>query len=648
MVTRNTIAKFFKNFANSHYQLKDFGYGDFWEISQSKGARYPLMWVSPQPATIQGNEVLHTYAIAIADRVRSSEDHELEVESDTFQICQDLLAALNDQSLNEWELDENITLQPFTEWSKDDDAGFIMNLTFKVDNQYDACAIPWDGITPPEEGGCADAILMVNGVMFTNISSGATYNLQVRNQDGDYSGAKDGSIWRVQTAVTCSDAVANLRNSLGTLLLSTNISSGGSQDITAPDATAVLKDTDGLTLLTETIPSGVSENIVAPDSVAVLKDSGGGTLSTTAIKSNETKNISAPDAIAALKDSAGGAILSENIPSGSTENITAPDAVAVLKDTAGATLSSTNIKSNASVNIVAPNASAVLKDSAGTTISTTGLKSNEAKDITAPDASLLVNGSAFGNIKSNGSFDLPVKDTNGSSVGSKIGSEWIVPASVAQSGVAFHRPKLSQVTSYRTGDEGWRIQNGWYDYVPPAFPKAVAELDFTSSHPHFILKNNLVVNGVSSKIRFVDVNGVQVWGASSNVETVLIDKLTGYMFTRLNPVSGNWNSVIDDALTYSVVVNGVTYDDWYVISQNEAITLFNGRCTSGRMTDSSTSIIIWNGGNDNNFTATTTGFSTTDAMRYVCNLNLLDYMGKSSSSQRTILIRKCENLITAP
>jgi hypothetical protein len=33
-------------------------------------------------------------------------------------------------------------------------------------------------------------------------------------------------------------------------------------------------------------------------------------------------------------------------------------------------------------------------------------------------------------------------------------------------------------TSFRTGDEGWRWQNGWFDYTPPTNPLKVAALDF--------------------------------------------------------------------------------------------------------------------------------------------------------------------------
>lgn len=64
------------------------------------------------------------------------------------------------------------------------------------------------------------------------------------------------------TPVACDDATAVLKNTVGTVISTTDIASGGSSDITAPDATAVLKNTDGDIIDTEAIPSNVSEDIV--------------------------------------------------------------------------------------------------------------------------------------------------------------------------------------------------------------------------------------------------------------------------------------------------------------------------------------------------------------------------------------------------
>jgi hypothetical protein len=52
----------------------------------------------------------------------------------------------------------------------------------------------------------------------------------------------------------------------------------------------------------------------------------------------------------------------------------------------------------------------------------------------------------------------------------------------APSGVAFQQITPSQYTSYLSGDEGWRVQNGIFAYTPPTNPKVYAELDYSSAN----------------------------------------------------------------------------------------------------------------------------------------------------------------------
>jgi hypothetical protein len=56
MITKNIIKKYFEDFASNHYQIKDFGYGDLWEISASEATEYPLLWVQPIPCNVDGRD----------------------------------------------------------------------------------------------------------------------------------------------------------------------------------------------------------------------------------------------------------------------------------------------------------------------------------------------------------------------------------------------------------------------------------------------------------------------------------------------------------------------------------------------------------------------------------------------------------------
>ena len=186
------------------------------------------------------------------------------------------------------------------------------------------------------------------------------------------------------------------------------------------------------------------------------------------------------------------------------------------------------------------------------------------------------------------------------------------------SGVALQIPTPSQYISYRTGDVGWRWQNGWFSgFIQPTNPAKIAELDFTQPGQNgwFVLKNALTVNGVSSTVRFVDVDGVQNFPAINNKNIVVIDKLTGMMITRTNQgTSTQWNNCIDDAYNGTITVNGITYNDWYLISINEIQQIFGNRA-NGAFVDSATGVTVASVGSG--YTADTTSVDINRALQII-------------------------------
>jgi hypothetical protein len=222
---------------------------------------------------------------------------------------------------------------------------------------------------------------------------------------------------------------------------------------------------------------------------------------------------------------------------------------------------------------------------------------------------------------------------------------------VEPSGVLFKTIEPSQYTSYRTGDEGWQVQNGVYDYTPPTNPKVVAELDYSSPNFFNVLKSPLVVNGVSSTTRFVDVNGIQAFSATGNADLVVLDKLTGRMYTKTKTTGGTstWNGVIDDALSYSVVINGVTYDDWAVITLPEIWNIFHNYAGVNPNTDTLTSVVLFEN-SANQWTATTRATNTIWAIYYDFTTRTLGGISKPDPYMffNAIRVRNARNLITAP
>lgn len=213
-------------------------------------------------------------------------------------------------------------------------------------------------------------------------------------------------------------------------------------------------------------------------------------------------------------------------------------------------------------------------------------------------------------------------------------------------GILFKTIQPTQYVSYRIGDEGWRVQNNWFNYSSPSKPKAIAELDYTNPNFFNVLANPLVVNGVISTTRFVDVDGVQVFSATGNKNKVVIDKLTGLMYTRNNPFVDTWNNCIDNALTYSISVNGFTYDDWFLASYNEYKNIVHDYAGVLPYLDTLTSIQLFSI-NINNWTSTTHPDNTTNAFLYRRDIRIINDLSKVNTLG-SYLVRNAQTLITAP
>lgn len=236
----------------------------------------------------------------------------------------------------------------------------------------------------------------------------------------------------------------------------------------------------------------------------------------------------------------------------------------------------------------------------------------------------------------------PVTPTSVALTGNDLDIE-ITPAS----GISFETINPTQYTSYRTGDIGWRIQNGFFLYTPPIYPKAIAELDFNSQYFWNVLKSPLVVNGVSSTTRFVDVDGGQTFSATGNKNLVVIDKLTGMMYNRNSITSkANWNACIDDALSYSIVVNGVTYDDWFLACKEEFESAYHLYAGIPSQVDTLTGIqVMCNSGNMSS--STTSATNTANHFYYELALKYSQPISKTIGLN-VLYVRNARNLITAP
>lgn len=287
-------------------------------------------------------------------------------------------------------------------------------------------------------------------------------------------------------------------------------------------------------------------------------------------------------------------------------------------------------------------------------------------DITGPGAGvaltkdIYVNNSLVGPFDATSDVEVFLEDTGGNPITPTssvlVGNDLTITANIPNpSGVALQFPNPSQYISARNGDTGWRAQNGWFNYTPPSYPAKFAQLaENLGSGNWYRLKTPLTVGGVTSTERFVDINGVQGWGLAGNANIAVIDKLTGVMFTRSQAGGLQWNATIDNALTYSVVINGLTYSNWYVWSKSEQDAILGTYANGGNWVDPLSSLTITtfpSGTATNVFTGDTNYYIGSGSEAYgirESNATVLYFTStpKTFTSQKTIWVHDAKNLIS--
>ena len=284
MKSLNQIIAELETFANVHYQIHTFGHGDVWEIApNSSEIVYPILWFVPTGATTGVNEVTTNFTVLCMDLVRSGEENETEVLSDTLQIILDVVSYYRQQHNQTYIIEFGANIQPFTERDPDMLAGHSITVSIRQPFTYNECAIPFsgsptplvptcasatiqnaasnptyqasiasggnlilpqlkvldsDGVTEitanyiPESDGyvaecstptCADATVQLNGTTIGTVASGATDSFDV-NLNGSPSGVWDGTAWQV-TSTPCADATIENTNQT----FQVDIPSGGTE-----------------------------------------------------------------------------------------------------------------------------------------------------------------------------------------------------------------------------------------------------------------------------------------------------------------------------------------------------------------------------------------------------------------------------------
>jgi PKD repeat protein len=315
--TANEIKSSFELLASGHYQIHSFLYAQEFEQQAYENLIYPLMLVYPLGGSLSGTSYTRNYRVVIADRVLKSEGNELEVESDTQLIALDTLAYWMKLGTNErFSITSSNTITPFWEKWGDEVTGHFVDIGIEEFYDFNSCAIPLSSAIPSPTNPCKDARILINSVVYGNAPSDTNFNVVVKDQLGALVGSLIGGEWIVNVGSVCADATYTIEDSLGNVLYTGTIPSGGSVTEVIGNSTLNVNKSDGTLISSRSILAEGTDSYNVGDSSAVLKDEDGNVLSTTPIKATESKDIVAPNGDVSVNS-----VAFDDVLSGGTLNI---------------------------------------------------------------------------------------------------------------------------------------------------------------------------------------------------------------------------------------------------------------------------------------------------------------------------------------
>ena len=157
IITINQLIEMFADFADAHYQLNDFGYGNTSEIGKSRQMEFPYLWVTHRTSSQLNvtNKTLIpqlTLSVILADKVINNENisgdngsnsnNEQEVLSDTFQMLEDFVTYIS-TSLGVYGVqltEDAIAVEPIYDETTDKVSGWIADIVINL--RHSNCIYP--------------------------------------------------------------------------------------------------------------------------------------------------------------------------------------------------------------------------------------------------------------------------------------------------------------------------------------------------------------------------------------------------------------------------------------------------------------------------------------------------------------------------
>lgn len=137
------IKELLKEIANNHANINSYFFGSYVEAVSRDALTYPAMIPTVQPSTLSFKKANINMDVYFVDKYKES-DYEMrdDVLSDLLLIATDVRALMRKEIYDDFEINQNITLNPFVNYGGDLTCGWVMSIDFEIDDLMNYCAVP--------------------------------------------------------------------------------------------------------------------------------------------------------------------------------------------------------------------------------------------------------------------------------------------------------------------------------------------------------------------------------------------------------------------------------------------------------------------------------------------------------------------------
>jgi hypothetical protein len=164
-LTLNQTVKLIRDIALSHNQINTVYFGDVWEFLAQTDNTYPAMFYSLTGSSISGKTLGMDFSLFFLDRQLQDETNETDVLSDQLLIAQDIYAMMRYPKFD-WDIDENVNIEFFTENENDYLSGVKIDITIYYPMMTDRCQVPSNYTYPDFIGTGNDSMGSINYIKF--------------------------------------------------------------------------------------------------------------------------------------------------------------------------------------------------------------------------------------------------------------------------------------------------------------------------------------------------------------------------------------------------------------------------------------------------------------------------------------------------